>query len=137
RAHAQAGGWTLPAQRPENNMVGVAIQALAAVLGGCQSPHTNSFDEALALPAERAATIALRTQQVIAHESGVPSTADPAGGSYYLEALTRELEQRAWELIEEIDERGGAVAAIEAGWIQAEIEAAAYRWTNAVEEGGR
>jgi methylmalonyl-CoA mutase, N-terminal domain len=137
RFHAQTGGSTLTAQQPENNIVRVAIQALSAVLGGCQSLHTNSFDEALALPSERAATIALRTQQVIAHESGVPSTADPAGGSYYLEALTRELEQRAWELIEEIDERGGAVAAIEAGWIQAEIEAAAYRWTHAVEEGER
>ncbi len=137
RFHAQTGGSTLTAQQPENNIVRVAIQALSAVLGGCQSLHTNSFDEALALPSERAATIALRTQQVIAHESGVPSTADPAGGSYYLEALTRELEQRAWELIEEIDERGGAVAAIEAGWIQAEIEAAAYGWTNAVEEGER
>src|SRR5438874_1040402 len=137
RFHAQTGGSTLTAQQPENNIVRVAIQALSAVLGGCQSLHTNSFDEALALPSERAATIALRTQQVIAHESGVPSTADPAGGSYYLEALTRELEQRAWELIEEIDERGGAVAAIEARWIQAEIEAAAYRWTTAVEEGER
>src|SRR5437667_3059147 len=131
RFHAQTGGSTLTAQQPENNIVRVAIQALSAVLGGCQSLHTNSFDEALALPSERAATIALRTQQVIAHESGVPSTADPAGGSYYLEALTRELEQRAWELIEEIDKRGGAVAAIEARWIQAEIEAAAYGWTNA------
>ena len=137
RFHAQTGGSTLTAQQPENNIVRVAIQALSAVLGGCQSLHTNSFDEALALPSERAATIALRTQQVIAHEAGVASTADPAGGSYYLEALTRELEQRAWELIEEIDERGGAVAAIEARWIQAEIEAAAYGWTNAVEEGER
>src|SRR5438874_3740675 len=137
RFHAQTGGSTLTAQQPENNIVRVAIQALSAVLGGCQSLHTNSFDEALALPSERAATIALRTQQVIAHESGVPATADPAGGSYYLEALTRELERRALELIEEIDERGGAVAAIEAGWIQAEIEAAAYRWTTAVEEGER
>src|SRR5207247_3637488 len=113
------------------------IQPLSAVLAGPQPLHQNSYDEALALPTERAATIALRTQQVIAHESGVAQTADPAGGSYFLEALTRELEERAWELIKEIDERGGAVAAIEAGWIQAEIEAAAYRWTNAVEEGGR
>src|SRR5207248_10012963 len=91
----------------------------------------------LALPSERAATIALRTQQVLAHESGVAATADPGGGSYFLEALTRELEQRAWELIEEIDERGGAVAAVEAGWVQAEIEASAYRWTKAVEDGER
>ena len=119
RFHAQTGGSTLTAQQPENNIVRVAIQALSAVLGGAQSIHTNSFDEALALPSERAATIALRTQQMLAHESGVPNTADPVGGSYFVEALTRELEARAWELIERIDELGGAVAAIEAGWIQA------------------
>jgi methylmalonyl-CoA mutase N-terminal domain/subunit len=137
RFHAQTGGSTLTAQQPENNIVRVAIQALSAVLGGAQSLHTNSFDEALALPSERAATIALRTQQVIAHESGVVSTSDPAGGSYFVEALTRELEERAWELIGGIDERGGAVTAIEAGWIQAEIESSAYRWTKAVEDGER
>jgi methylmalonyl-CoA mutase N-terminal domain/subunit len=137
RFHAQTGGSTLTAQQPENNIVRVAIQALSAVLGGAQSLHTNSFDEALALPTERAATIALRTQQVLAHESGVASTSDPAGGSYFLEALTHELEERAWELIGEIDERGGAVAAIEAGWVQAEIEASAYRWTKAIENGER
>ena len=137
RFHAQTGGSTLTAQQPENNIVRVAIQALSAVLGGAQSIHTNSFDEALALPSERAATIALRTQQMLAHESGVPNTADPAGGSYFVEALTRELEARAWELIERIDELGGAVAAIEAGWIQAEIEASAYQWTAAVESGER
>jgi methylmalonyl-CoA mutase, N-terminal domain len=137
RFHAQTGGSTLTAQQPENNIVRVAIQALSAVLGGAQSLHTNSFDEALALPTERAATIALRTQQVIAHESGVAGTADPAGGSYFVEALTDELEQRAWELIGMIDDRGGAVAAIEAGWVQGEIEGAAYRWTKAVEEGER
>jgi methylmalonyl-CoA mutase, N-terminal domain len=137
RFHAQTGGSTLTAQQPENNIVRVAIQALSAVLGGAQSLHTNSFDEALALPTERAATIALRTQQVIAHESGVASTADPAGGSYFVEALTRELEERAWGLIEQVDERGGAVAAIEAGWVQSEIEAAAYDWTRAVEDGER
>jgi methylmalonyl-CoA mutase N-terminal domain/subunit len=137
RFHAQTGGSTLTAQQPENNIVRVAIQALSAVLGGAQSLHTNSFDEALALPSERAATIALRTQQVIAHESGVAQSADPAGGSYFVEALTRELEERAWALIADIDERGGAVAAIEAGWVQAEIEAAAYRWTKAVEGGER
>jgi methylmalonyl-CoA mutase N-terminal domain/subunit len=135
RFHAQTGGSTLTAQQPENNIVRVAIQALSAVLGGAQSLHTNSFDEALALPTERAATIALRTQQVIAHESGVASTADPAGGSYFIESLTRELEERAWELIEQVDERGGAVAAIEAGWVQSEVEAAAYRWTRDVEDG--
>ena len=137
RFHAQTGGSTLTAQQPENNIVRVAIQALSAVLGGAQSIHTNSFDEALALPSERAATIALRTQQVLAHESGVPNTADPAGGSYFVESLTRQLEARAWELIEQIDELGGAVAAIEAGWIQAEIEASAYNWTASVESGER
>src|SRR5881398_914865 len=110
RFHAQTGGSTLTAQQPENNIVRVAVQALSAVCGGAQSLHTNSFDEALALPTGRAATIALRTQQVLAHESGVASTSDPAGGSYFVEALTRELEERAWELIGEIDERGGAVA---------------------------
>ena len=137
RFHAQTGGSTLTAQQPQNNIVRVAIQAMSAVLGGAQSIHTNSFDEALALPSERAATIALRTQQVLAHESGVPNTADPAGGSYFVESLTRELEARAWELIERIDELGGAVAAIEAGWIQSEIEASAYQWTAAVESGER
>src|SRR4051794_28629358 len=137
RFHAQTGGSTLTAQQPENNIVRVAIQALSAVCGGAQSLHTNSFDEALALPSEHAATIAIRTQQVLAHESGVASTADPAGGSYFVETLTRELEERAWELIEQVDERGGAVAAIEAGWVQSEVEAAAYRWTKAVEDGER
>jgi methylmalonyl-CoA mutase, N-terminal domain len=137
RFHAQTGGSTLTAQQPENNIVRVTIQALSAVLGGAQSIHTNSFDEALALPTERAATIALRTQQVLAHESGVANTVDPTGGSYFVEALTRELESRAWDLIGEIDERGGAVAAIEAGWVQSEIEAAAFRWTKAVEDGER
>ena len=137
RFHAQTGGSTLTAQQPRNNIVRVTVQALSAVLGGAQSIHTNSYDEALALPTERAATIALRTQQVLQHEAGVANTADPAGGSYFLEALTAELEERAWELIAEIDVRGGAVAATEAGWVQAEIEAAAYRWTNAVETGER
>jgi methylmalonyl-CoA mutase N-terminal domain/subunit len=137
RFHAQTGGSTLTAQQPEVNVVRVAIQALSAVLGGCQSLHTNGFDEALALPSERAATLALRTQQVIAHESGVVSTADPLGGSYFVETLTRELEERALELIGEVDERGGAVAAIEAGWMQGEIEAAAYEWTASLENGSR
>jgi methylmalonyl-CoA mutase, N-terminal domain len=135
RFHAQTGGSTLTAQQPEVNVVRVAVQALSAVLGGCQSLHTNGFDEALALPSEHAATLALRTQQVIANETGVVSTADPLGGSYYVETLTHELEERALELIGEIDERGGAVAAIEAGWIQSEIEAAAYEYTGAVESG--
>ncbi len=137
RFHAQTGGSTLTAQQPENNIVRVAIQALSAVCGGAQSLHTNSFDEALALPSERAATIALRTQQVLANEVGVVETADPLGGSYFVEALTDELEARALELIGRIDELGGAVAAIEAGWVQAEIEASAYAWTSAVEAGER
>jgi methylmalonyl-CoA mutase N-terminal domain/subunit len=137
RFHAQTGGSTLTAQQPENNIVRVALQALSAVLGGCQSLHANGFDEALALPTERAATLALRTQQVLQHETGVANTADPAGGSYFVEALTRELEERARALIARIDELGGAVAAIEAGFVQAEIEAAAYRWTQQVESGER
>jgi methylmalonyl-CoA mutase N-terminal domain/subunit len=137
RFHAQTGGSTLTAQQPENNIVRVAIQALSAVCGGAQSLHTNSFDEALALPSERAAAIAIRTQQVLAAEAGAMATADPLGGSYYIEALTDELEARALELIDRIDELGGAVAAVEAGWVQAEIEAAAYGWTTAVESGER
>src|SRR5216117_163446 len=127
RFHAQTGGSTLTAQQAENNVVRVAIQALSAVCGGAQSLHTNSFDEALALPSERAATIALRTQQILQHEAGTTVTADPFGGSYYIESLTDELESRAWGLIERIDELGGAVAAIEAGFVQAEIEASAFR----------
>jgi methylmalonyl-CoA mutase, N-terminal domain len=137
RFHAQTGGSTLTAQQPENNIVRVAIQALSAVAGGAQSLHTNSFDEALALPSERAATLALRTQQVLAHEVGLTTTADPFGGAYFVEALTDELEARALELITKIDELGGAVAAIEAGWVQGEIEGAAYRWTAGVESGER
>jgi len=137
RFHAQTGGSTLTAQQPENNIVRVAIQALAAVCGGAQSLHTNSFDEALALPSEHAATIALRTQQILMHEVGTTDTADPFGGSYYLEALTAELELHARTLIERVDELGGAVAAIEAGFIQGEIEEAAYRFQTAVEAGER
>ena len=135
RFHAQTGGSTLTAQQPENNIVRVAIQALAAVCGGAQSLHTNSYDEALALPSEHAATIALRTQQILMHEAGTTDTADPLGGSYYLEALTTELEQHARTLIERVDELGGAVAAIEAGFIQGEIEEAAYRFQSSVETG--
>jgi methylmalonyl-CoA mutase, N-terminal domain len=137
RFHAQTGGSTLTAQQPENNIVRVAIQALAAVCGGAQSLHTNSFDEALALPTEHAATIALRTQQILMHEAGTTDTADPLGGSYYLEALTHELESKARELIERVDELGGAVTAIEAGFVQAEIEEAAYRHQTALEAGER
>jgi methylmalonyl-CoA mutase N-terminal domain/subunit len=135
RFHAQTGGSTLTAQQPENNVVRVAIQALSAVCGGAQSIHTNSFDEALALPSERAARIALRTQQILAHEAGGTDTADPLGGSYFLEALTRELEERAWELIEQIDELGGAVAAIEQGFTQREIEEAAFTHERQLETG--
>jgi methylmalonyl-CoA mutase, N-terminal domain len=137
RFHAQTGGSTLTAQQPENNIVRVAVQALSAVCGGAQSLHTNSFDEALALPSERAATIALRTQQVLQAEAGTTGTADPLGGSYYIEALTDELEGRAWELIERVDSLGGAVQAIEREFVQGEIENAAFRWQQEVESGER
>jgi methylmalonyl-CoA mutase N-terminal domain/subunit len=137
RFHAQTGGSTLTAQQPENNVVRVAVQALSAVCGGAQSLHTNSFDEALALPSEHAAHIALRTQQILAHEAGTTDTADPLGGSYYVEALTAELEKQAEELIGRVDELGGAVAAIEQGFVQAEIEASAFRYQSEVEAGER
>jgi methylmalonyl-CoA mutase N-terminal domain/subunit len=137
RFHAQTGGSTLTAQQPENNVVRVAVQALSAVCGGAQSIHTNGFDEALALPSERSAHIALRTQQLLAHEAGGTDTADPLGGSYFIEALTEELETGAWELIERIDELGGAVAAVEQGFIQEQIEQAAFRWQQEVEGGER
>jgi methylmalonyl-CoA mutase N-terminal domain/subunit len=137
RFHAQTGGSTLTAQQPENNIVRVAVQALSAVLGGAQSLHTNGFDEALALPTERSARIALRTQQILAHEAGATDTADPLGGSWFVEALTAELEDRARELIERIDDLGGAVAAVEAGWVQQEIENSAFRYTSDVESGER
>jgi methylmalonyl-CoA mutase N-terminal domain/subunit len=119
RFHAQTGGSTLTAQQPENNIVRVSIQALAAVLGGTQSLHTNGFDEALSLPTERAAKLALRTQQVIGFESGVVDTVDPLAGSFFVESLTDELEARAVAYLDEIDRRGGAVAAIEAGYMLA------------------
>jgi methylmalonyl-CoA mutase, N-terminal domain len=137
RFHAQTGGSTLTAQQPENNVVRVAIQALSAICGGAQSLHTNSYDEALALPTERAATIALRTQQILQNEAGTTDTADPLGGSYYIESLTDELETRAWELIEHIDELGGAVQAVEQGFVQGEIENAAYAWQQQVERAER
>jgi methylmalonyl-CoA mutase, N-terminal domain len=137
RFHAQTGGSTLTAQQPENNIVRVAIQALSAICGGAQSLHTNSFDEALALPTERAATIALRTQQILQTEAGTTDTADPLGGSYYIESLTDELESRATELIARIDEIGGAVAAVEQHWVQDEIERAAFDWQQQVEGGER
>src|SRR6266511_1748682 len=137
RFHAQTGGSTLTAQQPDNNVVRVAVQALSAVCGGAQSIHTNGFDEALALPSERAVRIALRTQQLLAHEAGGTDTADPLGGSYFIEALTDELEAGASELIERVDEHGGAVAAIEQGFVQDEIEQAAFRWQQEVEGGER
>jgi methylmalonyl-CoA mutase, N-terminal domain len=137
RFHAQTGGSTLTAQQPENNIVRVAVQALSAVCGGAQSIHTNAFDEALALPTENSVRIALRTQQVLAHEAGGTDSADPLGGAYFVESLTRELEQRAWELIERIDELGGAVAAIEQGFTQHEIEEAAFEHERKVEAGER
>jgi methylmalonyl-CoA mutase, N-terminal domain len=137
RFHTQTGGATLTAQQPENNIVRTGLEALAAVLGGTQSLHTNSFDEALALPTERAVKVALRTQQVIAHESGVTDTVDPLAGSYFVEALTGEIERRAEEYLDKIDGMGGAVAAIEAGWIQDEIHESAYRIQQQVETGER
>ncbi len=137
RFHAQTGGSTLTAQQPEINIVRVAIQALSAVCGGAQSLHTNSFDEALALPTQRAASIALRTQQLLAVEAGTTDTADPLAGSYFVETVTEELERRARELIARIDDLGGAVAAIEQGWVQAEIEASAFRYQSEIESGER
>src|SRR5881227_3897576 len=133
RFHAQTGGSTLTAQQPDSNIVRVAIQAFAAVCGGTQSLHTNAFDEALALPTEHSAKLALRTQQVLAAEGGATDTADPLGGAYFVETLTDELEQRAWELIERVDELGGAVEAIERGFVQSEIEQAAFDWQQQVE----
>jgi len=137
RFHTQTGGATLTAQQPQNNIVRTALEALAAVLGGTQSLHTNSFDEALALPTEQAAKIALRTQQVIGHETGVTHSVDPVGGSYYVESLTNEVEARAWEYLERIDGMGGAVEAIEAGFYQDEIAEAAFRIQQGIESGER
>ena len=135
RFHTQTGGSTLTAQQPHNNVVRVTLQALAAVLGGTQSLHTNGFDEALGLPTEAAARLALRTQQVIGHESGVTGTVDPLAGSYFLERLTDEVEALAAGYIAEIDRRGGAVAAVEARFPQDEIDAAAYAYARAIERG--
>jgi methylmalonyl-CoA mutase N-terminal domain/subunit len=133
RFHTQTGGSTLTAQQPENNIVRVAVQALAAVLGGTQSLHTNSMDEALSLPTERAVQIALRTQQILAHESGAADAVDPLAGSYTVEYLTDEIEHRAEEYIRRIDSLGGAITAIERGFVQAEIQEAAYQAQKAVE----
>ncbi|MBV8246076.1 MAG: methylmalonyl-CoA mutase [Candidatus Eremiobacteraeota bacterium] len=135
RFHAQTGGSTLTAQEPDNNVVRVALQALAAVLGGAQSLHTNGKDEALALPTAEAAKVALRTQQIIAYESGVTDVADPLAGSYYVETLTSELIERAAAIVAEIDELGGSVAAIESGWMQARVADSAYRAQQAIESG--
>src|SRR3954471_4679224 len=137
RFHTQTGGVTLTAQQPQNNIVRVALQAFAAVCGGTQSLHTNGFDEALALPTQRSARIALRTQQVIAHEAGALDTADPLGGSYFIEELTDQLERDAWALIERVDALGGAVDAIEQGVVQDEIEQSAFEWQQEVEGGER
>jgi methylmalonyl-CoA mutase N-terminal domain/subunit len=134
RFHAQTAGSSLTAQQPENNIVRVAIQALAAVLGGCQSLHTNSLDEALALPTEDAALIALRTQQILAHETGVTNTIDPVAGSYAIESLTNEIEKGALAYIEKVDAMGGMLRAIESGFIQGEIQKAAYEFQRAVEK---
>jgi methylmalonyl-CoA mutase, N-terminal domain len=137
RFHTQTGGATLTAQQPENNIVRTSLEALAAVLGGTQSLHTNSFDEALSLPSEKAARIALRTQQIIGFESGVTDTVDPLGGSWFVESLTDEIEERAAAYIERIDALGGAVEAIEQGYLKGEIEEAAYRIAKDTESGER
>ena len=135
RFHTQTAGSTLTAQQPENNIVRTAIQAMAAVLGGTQSLHTNSYDEALALPTEQAARVALRTQQIIAYESGAPQTIDPLAGSYYVETLTNEIEKRAGEYLEKIDALGGMIKALERGYVQQEIQNAAYEYQQQVDRG--
>ena len=137
RFHTQTGGSTLTAQQPENNVVRVTVQALAAALGGTQSLHTNGFDEALGLPTERAAKLALRTQQILGYESGIADTVDPLAGSYFLESLTDEVEERARAYLETIDAMGGSVAAIEAHYLQDEIDAAAYAFARSVERDER
>ncbi|HEY7981231.1 MAG TPA: methylmalonyl-CoA mutase family protein, partial [Candidatus Eremiobacteraceae bacterium] len=135
RFHTQTGGSTLAAQEPDNNVVRVTLQALAAVLGGTQSLHTNGKDEALALPTQDSAKLALRTQQIIAYESGVADTADPLGGSYFVERLTADLAAAARAIMIEVDKRGGAVAAIESGWMQEQIADSAYRAQGRIESG--
>ncbi len=137
RFHTQTGGSTLTAQQPVNNVVRVALQALAAVMGGTQSLHTNGYDEALSLPTEEAARLALRTQQIIGFEAGVTDTPDPLAGSYLVESMTDEVERLAWEYIERIDELGGAVAAIEAGYQMDEIEQSAYEYTKSIDDDER
>ena len=135
RFHTQTGGATLTAQQPLNNICRVTIQTLAAVLGGTQSLHTNGYDEALSLPTEEAARIALRTQQIVAFESGVPDTVDPLAGSYFVESLTDEVEQKAWALVEKIDAMGGSITAIEQGFMQEEIARSAYEYQRNIENG--
>jgi methylmalonyl-CoA mutase N-terminal domain/subunit len=137
RFHAQTAGSTLTAQQPENNLARSALQALSAVLGGAQSLHVNGYDEALRLPSEEAARLALRTQQILAEESGVAQTVDPLGGSFYMESLTTTVEQQARAYLDGIDAQGGMVAAIERGWVQREIEDAAYRDQRALDCGER
>lgn len=134
RFHTQTAGSTLTAQQPDNNIVRTAYQALAAVLGGTQSLHTNSKDEALSLPTEETARVALRTQQILAYETGVADSTDPLAGSYYIESLTNDIEQRAWDYIKQIDALGGSVRAIERGFMQAEIEQEAYKYQLALEQ---
>ena len=133
RFHTQTGGATLTAQQPHNNISRVTVQTIAAVLGGTQSLHTNGFDEALGLPTQEAASIALRTQQIVAFESGIADTADPLAGSYFVENLTKEIESKAWELIEQMDQMGGSVAAIETGFMQNKIAESAYAYQKAIE----
>jgi len=134
RFHTQTAGSTLTAQQPDNNIVRTAYQALAAVLGGTQSLHTNSKDEALSLPTEESARVALRTQQILAYETGVADVVDPLAGSYYVESLTNAIEEQAQNYIKQIDALGGSVRAIERGFMQAEIEQAAYEYQHALEE---
>ncbi len=135
RFHTQTGGVTLTAQQPANNVVRVTLQALAAVLGGTQSLHTNSMDEALALPSEEAVRVALRTQQIIAHESGVADTVDPLAGSYYLESLTREIEKEVWKYLDTIEKMGGMLVAIEKGYVQKQIQESAYAYQKEIDAG--
>ena len=137
RFHTQTAGSSLTAQQAENNVVRTAVQAISAVLGGTQSLHTNAFDEALALPTERSARIALRTQQILASEGGLTDTADPLAGSYFVEALTDAVEEEAWDYIRRIDELGGSVKAVEERFMQREIEDSAFRYQREVERGER
>jgi len=137
RYHVQTAGSSLTAQEPLNNIIRTTIEALAAILGGCQSLHTNSYDEALALPTEESVLIALRTQQIIAYETDVPDTVDPLAGSYFVESLTKEIEERVWEYLERIEDMGGAVEAIKMGYFQKEIEESAYKYQIEVERGER